>query len=265
MKLLFLGSGSAFTIGTNNFHSNMLLINEKNAKLMIDCGSDARFSLYKQGFDYKDITDVYISHLHADHAGGLEWLAFTRKFNGDLSSLPKPNLYISAQLVDDLWNNTLSGGLSSIQAEVSTLDTFFNVHPIKSNDCFEWSGVEFRLVQTVHIVNAFSFMESYGLMFSVNGIKVFITTDTQFAPNQLIDFYKMSDIIFHDCETVANMSGVHANYKELVLLPAEIKAKMWLYHYNPGPLPDARADGFRGFVEPGQVFDFSHPETLEGK
>lgn len=263
MKLMFLGSGSAFTIGTNNFHSNMLLINEKNAKLMIDCGSDARFSLFKQGFDFKDITDVYISHLHADHAGGLEWLAFTRKFNGE--PLPKTNLFISAKLVDDLWNKTLSGGLSSIQTEVSNLGTYFNVNPIESNGSFCWSGIQFRLVQTVHIVNAFAFMESFGLMFSINGIKVFITTDTQFAPNQLIDFYKMSDIIFHDCETMSNMSGVHANYKELMRLPKEIKAKMWLYHYNPGTLPDAKADGFKGFVEPGQVFDFSHPDTLEGR
>jgi hypothetical protein len=37
---------------------------------------------------------------------------------------------------------------------------------------------------------------------------------------------------------------------------------MWLYHYNPGHLPDARADGFRGFVKKGQVFDFANPATL---
>jgi len=30
---------------------------------------------------------------------------------------------------------------------------------------------------------------------------------------------------------------VHAHYDELLTLP---KKKMWLYHYGPGPLPDAK-------------------------
>lgn len=260
MKLLFLGSGSAFTVGTNNFHSNMLLINDQNEKLLIDCGSDARFSLFKQGYTYRDINNVYISHLHADHAGGLEWLAFSRKFDGDFNN--KPTLYICQELVEDLWNKTLSGGLSSLQGEFSRLNSYFNVHPVPCNGSFHWSDIEFRIVQTVHIVNAFSFMQSFGLLFEINGIKIFITTDTQFAPNQLLDFYKMSDIIFHDCEIIPVMSGVHAHYSELSRLPEEIKAKMWLYHYNPEPLPDAVGDGFRGFVEPGQIFDFNNLKTL---
>ncbi|NET69497.1 MAG: ribonuclease Z, partial [Sphaerospermopsis sp. SIO1G2] len=32
MKLIFLGSGSAFTVGANNFQSNMLLVTEENHK-----------------------------------------------------------------------------------------------------------------------------------------------------------------------------------------------------------------------------------------
>jgi hypothetical protein len=31
---------------------------------------------------------------------------------------------------------------------------------------------------------------------------------------------------------------------------------MWLYHYQDGPLPDAKADGFAGFVNQGQTFEF---------
>lgn len=71
MKLIFLGTGSAFTIGASNFHSNMILEDDHKNQLLIDCGSDARFSLHEQGFSHRHITDVYISHLHADHAGVL--------------------------------------------------------------------------------------------------------------------------------------------------------------------------------------------------
>lgn len=103
---------------------------------------------------------------------------------------------------------------------------------------------------------------SYGLLFKANGKKVFITTDTQFTPHQLMDFYKDSDIIFHDCETSKYTSGVHATYKEVITLDKAIKNKMWLYHYNPGKLPNAKKDGFLGFVNKGQSFDFAKEKTL---
>ena len=69
-----------------------------------------------------------------------------------------------------------------------------------------------------------------------------------------MDYYKIADIIFHDCETADKKSGVHAHYSDLVLVEKKLKKKMWLYHYNSGVLPNAKADGFLGFVEKGQVF-----------
>lgn len=259
MKLIFLGSGSAFTVGDNNYHSNMLLENESGQRLLIDCGSDARFALYELGLTYRDIHDVYISHLHADHVGGLEWLAFTTKFNANCK---KPNLYISANLVESLWENVLSGGLKSLQTVTADLSSYFEVHPIKEGNHFSWQNLELQLIQTIHVESEFTLVPSYGLLFTANGLKIFITTDTQAAPNQIRDVYNIADIIFHDCETSENKSKVHAHYDDLVKLPAEIKKKMWLYHYNPGPLPDAIKDGFRGFVKKGQCFDFSDKKTF---
>ena len=81
-KLLFFGSGAAFTVGADNYQSNILLIHEQGDRLLIDCGSDIRFSLHAAGFSYLDITDIYVSHLHSDHAGGLEYMAFTTLIPG---------------------------------------------------------------------------------------------------------------------------------------------------------------------------------------
>ncbi len=152
--------------------------------------------------------------------------------------------------------------MHSIQCEVANLATYFEVIRIPPNEFFEWSGVKFKIVQTIHIYNGFAIVPSFGLIFEVDGQKVFLTTDTQFCPEQIKDFYKMADIIFHDCETSPFESGVHAPYDKLKGLPAETKAKMWLYHYQPGELPDANADGFRGFVTRGQIFDFADTSTL---
>lgn len=253
MKLIFIGTGSAFTVG-GNYNSNMLLVDEKNnRKLLIDCGSDARHALFNLGYTYRDISDVYISHLHADHAGGLEWFALTHKFD---PKSKKPTLYAHSHVIKQLWNNTLSGGMRTLQGVLAELEDFFIVHKVPQNGAFEWNNCNFQLVQMIHIVSGFEFMPSYGLIFTINGTKIFITSDTQFAPLQLLDFYKSVDVIFQDCETASTPSGVHAHFKELVTLDESIKKKMWLYHYNPGKLPDAQKSGFLGFVKPQQVFEF---------
>lgn len=259
MKLIFLGTGSAFTLGANNYQSNMLLENESGQRLLIDCGSDARHAMYELDYTYRDVDSIYISHLHADHVGGIECFAFMTYFD---PVCKKPNLYIPEVMVKDLWEKVLAGGLSSLQGVSANLNTYFKVKPIKNNHSFRWQGTKFQIIQTIHVMSEYTIIPSYGLLFNANGLKVFLTTDTQFAPHQIMDFYKEADIIFHDCETARVFSGVHAHYSELVTLDKEIKNKMWLYHYNPGRLPNAKKEGFRGFVKRGQTFDFANEKTL---
>jgi ribonuclease BN (tRNA processing enzyme) len=254
MKLTFIGTGSAFTM--SNFQSNMLL-EDSGKRLLIDCGGDARHALAKLGLGAKDIDALYVSHLHADHIGGIEWLGFARYFGQG----PKPELFVNERLAAPLWENSLRGGMASHQGVVLTLDHFFSpVHRIAHNGGFRWGQIDCQLVQTVHYMDGYEIVPSYGLIMrdqakpSVG--EVFVTTDTQFAPNQINDFYKRASIIFQDCETSPYKSSVHAHYTELITLPAETKKKMWLYHYQDGPLPDAKADGFAGFVKQGQVFEF---------
>lgn len=259
MRLIFLGSGSAFTVGDANYHSNMLLEDKDGKHLLIDCGSDARLALYELGYTYKEIENLYISHLHADHVGGMEWLAITRYFDPDCKL---PNLFISEELVSELWNRVLSGGLTYVEGVTPGIDTFFNVYPIAKHSSFKWSNIELIPFKTIHIRTERGIMPSYGLFIKADNINVFITTDAQFSPDQMNDVYQKSDIIFHDCETSAIISGVHARYEDLATLDPSIKNKMWLYHYNPGKLPNAKKEGFRGFVKKGQIFDFNDEKTL---
>lgn len=254
MKLLFLGSGSAFTVGADNFQSNMLLIDDEGNKLLLDCGSDIRFSLHAAGFSYQDITDIYISHLHADHVGGLEYIGFTTLFNQQCT---KPNLYVSKDVATDLWDRCLSGGMRDISNDIADLKSYFEVNQVSQNGYFVWQQNKFELVRAIHVHNGFYLMPSYGLFFDIQGFYVFITTDTQLSWEENGNFYERADLIFHDCETSKHRTAVHANYQELLALPERIKRKMWLYGYQPGNLPNARADGFLGFVKRGQVFDLN--------
>ena len=254
MKLIFLGTSSAFTTDTQNYQSNMLLKSSSGKHMLIDCGSDVRRSLYNvTGLSYREIDAVYISHLHADHAGGLEWLGFTRKFNPGCT---KPTLFISEALQKPLWERTLSGGMRSLDSEEAQLSTYFSIQAIPSGGSFEWEGTRFTLIPTLHFKDGKELAPSFGLWIQKEKA-YFLTTDTQFTPDQFMQKYESADIIFHDCETNSHRSGVHANYQDLKTLPVTIKKKMWLYHYNPGELPLATSDGFAGFVKPGQSFALS--------
>ena len=255
MKLTFLGSGSSFSTYETNFHSNMLLESQAQKYLLIDCGADARHSLKKAGFSASDIDAVYISHFHADHAGGLEWLAFSRYLN---PGRPKPTLFIHPTMINTLWDRVLSGGLQSLAGETpATINTYFTVGPIINKHYFVWEDIKFEFVPVTHVFNANSLIPSYGLFFKLNNTQLFITTDTKFMPEEYKYFYESADIIFHDCETSKKVTSVHPRFEDLAKLSPEIKSKMWLYHYSDGPLPNAQARGFKGFVQRGQVFNFA--------
>jgi ribonuclease BN (tRNA processing enzyme) len=211
------------------------------------------------------IDRVYISHLHSDHAGGLEWLAFCTKFN---TKLKRPILHAVSDLMPELWYSTLRGGLESLQGEVAELSTFFEPHAIRPNAEFRWGGLAFQPVQTVHVVSGYKISHSYGLMMDfISRLdmtkpqevrRVFYTSDTQFCPKQIETFYDQADLIFQDCETSEFPSGVHAHYNDLRTLSDWIKKKMWLMHYQPDKVTDeqAKEDGFLGFVKKGQFFIF---------
>jgi ribonuclease BN (tRNA processing enzyme) len=250
MKITPIGVGSAFSM--KNFQTNLLI--ENNGKnMLIDVGTDIRFALKAQDKSYKDIDSLYITHLHADHIGGIEYLAFCSYFD---PSKDKIKLYGHRDVISRAWHSVWSGGLSSVQGKVVGLHDYFDVHYLEDNGSFMWEGIRFDIVQTVHIMNGYAIVPSFGLM--IYGSKlIYFTSDTQFNPNQIKDFYKQADIIIQDCETAPYLSGVHAHFDELKTLDASIRSKMFLIHYQDNVDAEFEAKaieaGFKGFCKQGEV------------
>jgi ribonuclease BN (tRNA processing enzyme) len=254
-RLTFLGSGSAFTVGDGNWQSNMLIESAGGRRLLVDCGCDARLSLAEAGLQAKDIDAVFVSHLHSDHVGGLEWLGFSTFFD---PTAGRPVLFGEQNRLVRLWSSSLSGSMS--RSGLATLADYFEVHPVASEGFFVWEGQRFELTGMLHAMDGSVPLISFGLRFATERGRHFITSDTRFEPERHADAYDWADVIFHDCETsygtdgVPARSGIHAHYEDLKTLSEELRHKMWLYHYQPGARPDAKADGFRGFVTKGQAF-----------
>ena len=254
MKIKFLGVGSAFTT-SDYYQSNMLITTSKNKRLLLDCGSDIRFALAEQNIYGSNVAEkidaVYISHLHADHIGGMEWLALNTHF---AKKSRKLTLFMEEKLMKRIWENALKAGLECTEGQLLQLTDYFNCRPLGENETFTWENIECTLVKLPHIITGSVNHYSYGL-FLKDELNVLVTTDTQFQPDVITEFAEKADVIFHDCETSPVHTNVHTHYEELCTLKDSLKQKMWLYHYQPKPVYNPQADGFKGFVSKGQEFD----------
>lgn len=246
MKITFLGSGSAFCDKKYNWQSNML-IEHNGKKLLFDCGGDIRHSLSDHGLTSLDIDAIYISHQHADHAGGLEYMAFSTFWSDH-----KIDLFGEEYMLNDLWDMSLKGTLRN----TAKFEEFFNVQKNHNYYYFNWEGIEFTMVRNEHCEG----MDSFGLDFITPEDKIcYISGDSKMKTEK---FYYDFDLIFHDCETMYN-SGVHAHFEELKELPWNVKNNMYLYHYQDNVVKDydpwqtnAVMNGFKEFVPRGAVYEF---------
>jgi len=253
LELLFLGTGAAFA--HKNYHSN-ILITVNNKKLLIDAGSDLRFSLYENNLSFRDVDAVYVSHFHTDHIGGLEYLGFSSYFD---ARKKKIKLYIEESFAPLLWEHSLKGGLGYVCEEIKTLDDYFELIPVRNS--FNWENHTFELIETAHVLDSHDIFPVYGLMLRAS-LNVYITGDTRFVPEHMERFYNNADIIIHDCETGPTRSVIHAHYEQLRSLPEKHKAKLLLWHYHDNVSDNfnmwqqkALNDGFKGFLKKGDTIE----------
>jgi hydroxyacylglutathione hydrolase len=222
LELAFIACGSLFS---KEFYNNNFLIIKGNNDLLLDFGITGPRALNEiTGLSPIDIENIFVTHSHSDHIGGLEYLAL---FKGYMS--PDKNR-ISILLTEYykyiLWKASLNGGMewneSNSKSERLKLNDYFNICIFKEKNSTEirkftytLGNMNIEIFQTNHIPDGAETLNNafitYGLFVDE---RVLFSGYTKFDKELLDEYAEKSDYFFHDTSFETNLSDT----KNLIIM-----------------------------------------------
>jgi mRNA degradation ribonuclease J1/J2 len=214
MQITFYGTGGAFN---NQYGNNAALLEFDGTNLLLDCGHTVpRYIEHKRKIS--DVNNIFITHMHGDHVGGLEELMFRNRY---INNGKKPNLFIPSDILDVL-RTYLSCTTRLTNEGECNLEDYFNVYSV--NNTFRIKNEVFQIGKTRHILNAPAYM------LVGNG---FIYTGDSRLPDWTTFNLNKINYIFHDTSLHKyNDDDPHASLEDMIKLQEDIRKKIYSMHYG---------------------------------
>ncbi len=229
VHLIPLGVGEAFT---GRYYTTSMVVGVDDEWLLIECPHPIRKMLREAsesaGFplDLERISAVAVTHLHADHASGLEDYGYYCYF----ALNRRGRLLMHPDVSSKLWSGMLSASMGEVQIEpdgpvtTTRVDDFFEIISLSETKATTSGRFSIECRRTIHPIPTTAFRIRAG------GRTLGFSADTAYDAG-LIEWLSSADLIVHEVTAHAH-SMVHTPYEKLAALPTAIRDKMRLIHYS---------------------------------
>lgn len=223
LHMLVLGVGDAFSA---EHYSTCLALRAEQRWLLVDCPHPIRKMMREASMrsgvavDLDQVEAVALTHLHADHASGLEGLGFFSHFVLGR----RARVAAHPEVARRLWDGHLAAGMellgdSAGEPAARTLDDFFEMISLSESVAVRVGPFEIECRRTRHHVPTTAFRIRAG------GRCIACSADTQFDP-ELVTWLAEADLVVHEVGL-----GIHTPIERLSQLPPVVRAKMRLAHF----------------------------------
>lgn len=229
VSLYPLGVGDAFT--TRHFFVNCML-DVDGRELFLDCPGYLPKMLRHNAengevpIEIERYRELFITHMHADHVGGIEELAYLQEYR----TLDPPRLYGPEWLLQDIWSHLRPAMERSVRGDerLASLDWFYEPVVLGNPHDFGDFSVSYRYAS--HVPPTLAFQFDFG------NFKLGYAPDTAFDP-ELLAWLDECDVIVHDVwfgdvEVLGgDIRNLHAPIADLLTMPEAFQRKTLLCHY----------------------------------
>lgn len=218
-----LGVGDAFSA---RHYSSCLAVSAEGRWILIDCPHPIR-KILREGsdkagvaLDADRIEAVVLTHLHADHASGLESLAFYNLYKLGR----KTHVITHPEAARDLWPRHLFAGMGRTipepkgKAVERAFDDFFTLEVMREDAALTFGPFTITCRRTIH------HLPTMGVRVMALGRTLAYSSDTSWDPG-LVEWLMDADVILHETG-----NGIHTPYEALEALPASVRRRMRVIH-----------------------------------